>query len=197
MKGLEKFEPAEDYHIVNHVVGNENLFITDENYRYFLMRYKQYMSSVCSTLCYCLMPNHIHFLIRIHDQDTLSKHPKFKGDNHRVVMQQLSNLLNGYAKAYNKMFSRRGTLWINFTKRFNIDSDSYLTSTINYIHQNPVKHGFSKSIEDWQHSSFNLLTSEEPTWLARNEVIDWFGGREGFIKFHKMNAMEFISDWEY
>lgn len=39
MKGLEKFQPDTYYHIVNHAVGSENLFRTDENYHYFLRRY--------------------------------------------------------------------------------------------------------------------------------------------------------------
>jgi hypothetical protein len=65
------------------------------------------------------MPNHIHFLLRTHDEIALSRDPKFKGDFHKLVMQELSNLLNAYAKAYNKRYSRRGALWIDFTKRFN------------------------------------------------------------------------------
>ena len=67
------------------------------------------------------------------------KHPKFKNDFHKLIMQQLSNLLNAYAKAYNKMYDRKGALWIDYTKRFQISSDSYLSAAINYIHQNPVK----------------------------------------------------------
>ncbi len=46
MKGLIDFEPEEYYHIVNHAVGSENLFRTEENYRYFLDKYAHYSSSV-------------------------------------------------------------------------------------------------------------------------------------------------------
>ena len=111
MTGLEKFEPSTYYHIVNHAVGSETLFRQDENYHYFLKKFIQYMSTVCDTLCYCLMPNHIHILIHVLDEEMLLKHAKYKGDVHKLVMQQLSNLLNGYAKAYNKMFDRRGALY--------------------------------------------------------------------------------------
>ncbi|MGL1889557.1 MAG: hypothetical protein OCD76_23790 [Reichenbachiella sp.] len=172
MKGLEKFEPYSYYHIVNHAVGSENLFRCDENYRYFLDRYAHYMNSVCDTLCYCLMPNHIHFLIRTKSEELLLKHPKYKGDIHKTVMQQLSNLLNGYAKAYNKKYERRGALWIDYTKRYNIETDNYLTSVINYIHQNPVKHGFTDKIEGWTHSSYQAHLSNKPTLLKRTEVLN-------------------------
>ncbi|MFT7032124.1 MAG: putative transposase [Cyclobacteriaceae bacterium] len=99
MKGLEKFEPETYYHIINHAVGSENLFRTEDNYRYFLKRYAHYMPSVCSTLAYCLMPNQIHFLVKNHNEETLLKNPKYKTDFHKLVMQRLSNLLNAYDKA--------------------------------------------------------------------------------------------------
>ncbi len=147
MKGLDQFQPDSYYHIVNHAVGTENLFRNNENYHFFLKRYAFYLPAVCNTLAYCLMPNHIHFLVKTHSEEMISKHRKFKGDFHRLIMQQLSNLLNSYAKAYNKSYERRGALWIDFTKRFHTNSDSYLTSVINYIHQNPVKHGFQNHLK--------------------------------------------------
>ncbi len=197
MKGLEKFEPESYYHIVNHVVGNENLFRSDDNYRYFLKRYSYYMSSVCGTLAYCLMPNHIHILIKTHNEEVLKKHPKYKLDFHKLIMQQFSNLLNSYAKAYNKRYQRRGALWIDFTKRFHVNSDSYLTSVINYIHQNPVKHGFSQRAEDWKYSSYQSIRSNKPTALSKEEVIEWFGNIDECVAFHERNTAELLDAWEY
>ncbi len=51
-------------------------------------------------------------------------------------------------KLVTKSISAEVQLWVDFTKRFHVNSDSYLTSVINYIHQNPVKHGFSQKAED-------------------------------------------------
>lgn len=196
MKGLVKFQPDSYYHLVNHAVGDENLFRTDENYRYFLNKYAYYLPSVCSTLCYCLMPNHIHILINTHSKEVLQKHRKFKGDYHKLVMQQLSNLLNAYTKAYNKKYERRGALWIDYTKRFEIESDSHLTAVINYIHQNPIKHGFTQNLNDWPHSSYHSHLSQKPTLLTRTEVLDWFGGMNEYVKFHIENTAELLDDWE-
>ncbi len=58
-------EPGKVYHIYTHANGFENLFRSQENYRYFLERYSQFIPSVADTLTFCLMPNHIHFLVRI------------------------------------------------------------------------------------------------------------------------------------
>lgn len=197
MKGLEKFEPDSYYHIVNHAVGSENLFRTNDNFHYFLKKYSFHMTSVCDTLAYCLMPNHIHFLVRVNSESMLRAHKKYKDDFHKLVMQQLSNLLNAYAKAYNKMFSRRGALWIDYTKRFRIENEAYLISTINYIHQNPVKHGYVKNCEDWHHSSYLTVLSSRPTALNRKEVIKWFGNINEYVKFHQDSTAQLLDDWEY
>ena len=197
MKGLERFDYSTYYHIVNHAVGNENLFRNDENYLFFLRKYAMYMPPVCDTIAYCLMPNHIHFLIRTHPEKRLIEHPKYKSDMHKLIMQELSNLLNSYAKAYNKTYQRKGALWVDYTKRFSIESDSYLTSVINYIHQNPIKHGFVSQTEDWKYSSYGSILSEKPTLLSRNDVIDWFGNIDEFKNFHHSHSIMLHEDWEF
>lgn len=154
------------------------------------------MPSVCDTYAYCLMPNHIHFLIKIHPEELLVKHPKFKSDFHKLVMQALSNMLNSYAKAYNKMYNRKGGLWIDFTKRFMIESDSYLTSTINYIHQNPVKHGFCIDPTGWKYSSYSSIVSEKPTLLKREEIINWFGNTQSYLNYHLTETTKLLEEWE-
>jgi len=155
------------------------------------------MPSVSNTLAYCLMPNHIHFLIKTHSEEMLTKHPKFKTDFHKLIMQQLSNLLNAYAKSYNKKYERKGALWIDYTKRFKIESDSYLSSVINYIHQNPIKHGFTSNIDDWAFTSYHSILSSKPTLLNRSEVIGWFGGKQPFKTFHRLETANLLEDWEY
>jgi putative transposase len=143
------------------------------------------------------MPNHIHFLIKTHCKIALEVHPKYKLNFHKLVMQEISNLLNAYAKAYNIKYNRKGALWIDYTKRFKVDSESYLASVINYIYQNPVKHGFIGSAEDWHYSSFNAIISEKPTLLKRNDVIHLFGSIENYLNFHLKEPGSLNNDWEY
>ena len=65
--------PDATYHIYNRANGNERLFLTDQNYHYFLEKYSQYISPIADTFCYCLMPNHFHFLIKIESEESLNK----------------------------------------------------------------------------------------------------------------------------
>lgn len=189
MKYFDKFHPANFYHIYNHAVGDENLFRIHDNFIFFLNRYNKYISPIAKTFSYCLMPNHFHILVQVRDQEEirrLAKNNHDEFDFHKFIMQQLSNFLNSYAKAFNKQHNRRGALFLDFTRRKEINDEFYFSRIINYIHQNPVHHGFCKSAADWEYSSYNSIISiNKNTKLERNAVFDWFGGIEEFILFHQ------------
>lgn len=185
------------YHILNHAVGSENLFRTDENYRYFLQKYQHHTNLVWDTYAYCLMPNHFHLLIKTKSINELEKVSNYKGNTHKVVMQSLSNFLNSYAKSYNKKYERKGALFLDFTKRIEIDSDVYFTRVVNYIHQNPIHHGFCKEIDEWEISSYSSCLSEQETKLKREELLNWFGNKEQFEKFNHSMIMPLEPNFEY
>ncbi len=72
-------------------------------------------------------------------------------------------------------------------KRKKIDSDSYFTRCITYIHQNPAHHGFVKDFTKWKHSSWKAFFSEKQTHLEREKVLEWFGGKEEMITDHRQS----------
>ena len=190
MSTREQFYPEKFYHIYNHAVGSDNLFRSHENYLFFLNKYDKYLSSVFKTYAYCLMPNHFHILIQIRSEEVIRAlmPNKEEIDFHKFIMQGLSNFLNSYAKAFNKQESRRGALFVDFTKRKEIANQQYFTSVVNYIHQNPIHHGFCKDAKEWEYSSFNsIISTNKTSKLERNAIFDWFGGIEQFISFHKEN----------
>lgn len=197
MKYQDTFEAETFYHVINHAVGSENLFRNDENFHYFLKKYEEYTHPVWDTYAYCLMPNHFHFLVRVKPLEALEKLPKFLGDVHKTVMQKWSNLLNAYAKAYNVMYDRKGALFLDFTRRIAVRDPAYFTTAVNYIHQNPVSHGFCKNTEDWVYSSYQACLSEKPSKIKRNELLEWFGSKEDLQKFHQENNAALNDDFEY
>jgi REP element-mobilizing transposase RayT len=193
-------QPSKSYHIYTHANGSENLFQTDENFRYFLSRYEEFIPGVADTLAWCLMPNHLHLLVRIKSEAELKAFFKNKLQDltglasedkqdlsglERLTILQFSHLFNAYTKAYNKFNKkRRGSLFTRSFKRKEITSDSYFTSIIHYIHHNPVHHGFVKQITDWPWSSYHnfMLPNLRP---IQQEIINWFGNREQFMLFHQ------------
>ena len=64
-KHHSKFESEKYYHVYNRGNNKEDLFRSSDNYHYFLQKWKTYISPHTSTLAYCLMPNHFHFLVQI------------------------------------------------------------------------------------------------------------------------------------
>ncbi|PTB92400.1 hypothetical protein C9994_14090 [Marivirga lumbricoides] len=189
----EPFLPDILYHVYNHGNSTDNIFRSDENFRYFLMKYNQYITPIADTFAYCLMPNHFHFAIRIkEEQDLLQVYkkkleaaPQGFENLAGLISRTFGNFLNAYAKAYNKKYGRRGSLFLDNIKRKKVEEESYFTQLIHYIHFNPVHHGFVKDLEDWKHSSYHAFLSKKATRLKRKAALDWFGGQTEFEKFHQ------------
>ena len=197
-------EPSGMYHIYNRANGNEWLFLNDDNYIYFLKKYNEYIYPVAHTFCYCLMPNHFHFLVRIKPESEILeiiKNWKFKSTKtlqgfqtleglpkyqilSKFISQQFSHLFNGYTQAFNKQNNRKGSLFMHPFKRKRIDSETYLRKVIHYIHYNPVEAGFVDKVEDWKFSSFNAIVSNKPTKILKDEVVAYFDNLENFKFCH-------------
>ena len=183
--------PSHYYHIYNHANGNENLFREDDNYLFFFKKYNEHISPIVETLSYCLLPNHFHMLLKIKDEEVLLKNafPKFRTLEKLVsanyVSKQFSNFFSSYAQSYNKKYNRTGSLFMKNFKRKAVATDEYFSKLIHYIHANPVHHGFTKDMFAWRWSSYRSFLCESPTNISRKEVLDWFGGKEAFIRFHQ------------
>ena len=160
------------------------------------------------------MPNHIHFMIKVRSEAEvleflrLKKLNKLKevvlqesddkeqdlqgfenlGGLSSNISQQFSNLFNAYTKAFNKMYNRKGSLYIPNFKRKEIKNETYMTQLMAYIHNNPFHHGFVKQQVDWPYSSFQAYISDMSTNLNRDFMYKWFGSKERFITFHKNNS---------
>lgn len=90
-------------------------------------------------LAWCIMPNHVHVMIR-----EVETHPLGK------VVQGWKG---GSAIEINRQLGRSGRLWnLDFHDRF-IRDESHYHRCLNYIHRNPVKAGLCEDPEDWSFSS--------------------------------------------
>ncbi|HBX51643.1 MAG: hypothetical protein A2W98_02260 [Bacteroidetes bacterium GWF2_33_38] len=191
-------EPEKYYHIYNHAVGNSNLFETEDNYYFFLEKYKQYISPYVDTFAYCLMPNHFHLAVRIKDLTgfenlDIPTLTKFDEDSFsEFVSKQFSNFFSSYSQAFNKQQSRRGSLFERPFKRKHITTDEYFKILIHYIHYNPVHLEFVNDLRDWKYSSYESYFSSKTTLIKRDEAISWFGDVKNFEEFHKQKINEKI-----
>jgi putative transposase len=192
MKQNEPLLSGNYYHVFSRATGNEVLFKTAENYRSFLDSYKKYIAPLTDCFAFSLLPNHFHFLNRIKEEAILEPfYRKATGKipvadwQPRFMIKQWSNLLNSYAKSFNKKYNRKGSLFIDAVKRTEIIGESDLCYVAFYIHKNAVHHGYSDKMENWYWCSYNAILSDSPTMLQRDELLEWFGQRSRFISYHE------------
>jgi REP element-mobilizing transposase RayT len=108
----------------------------------------KYLDGSLRIYAFVFMPNHFHILLKSYKRSVLEK--KYKIYDEKLISQklskQLSNLFNSYAQYFNKRHERMGSLFMRPFKRKEILDEDQLRKIIHYIHNNPVKHGFVKSI---------------------------------------------------
>lgn len=192
--------PGSTYHLYNHANGRENLFAETKNYYFFLEKLSFHVLPVAEVYAYCLMPNHFHLLIKIRNQKELVEY--FSKKNEAIEGQTLptifdeqllvkkiskafSNLFNSYTQAFNKMYDRMGSLFMQNMKSIEIIGDESFCKVVHYIHSNPVRHQFVKKMELWEHSSYKVFLSQAPTKLERDYVLKVFGGLDSFVMYHE------------
>ncbi len=98
-------------------------------------------------LAYVILPDHLHWLMRVRD-----------GDFSKVLHSVKRNYTINYKKAHGitsefKLWQRR--FWDHV-----IRNERDLHNHFDYIHWNPVKHGYVQRPEDWDQSSYRF-------WLDR------------------------------
>ncbi|MGJ3234393.1 transposase [Marivirga sp.] len=142
------------YHVYNQGNNKEDIFKDEYDYLNFLKKIRKHILPVSDILAYCLMPNHYHFLIysSIKSTETVQL-----GLLESQVLKNNFRLLNsGYSNEFNNKYGRSGSLFRQKTKYKLLDDahNDYPFICFNYIHQNPLKAGMVKKMEDWRYSSF-------------------------------------------
>jgi len=178
-----KFEPNELYHVYNQGNNRQKIFLVDEDYNTFLSYVKTLILPFAEIICYCLMPNHFHFLLSVNE---CCRNMIKQGG---VLMNPLSNgfrkLLSGYCRIFNKRYQRSGSLFRQKTKakcltdesqisNSTYTSEDYCYNCFRYIHQNPVVAGLVKSVSDWKWSSAKFYLGEDSENFCNMEFAKKF-----------------------
>ncbi len=196
-----KFEYNKYYHIYNRSVDKKPMFVSRDNYQYFIRKFDYYLSPVLEVVAYCLLGNHFHFLIKIRSEDEIRTNLLFGLENeltqpdlttfqklsnlpintHNTVSHQFKKFFQCYTMAFNKQQERVGTLFQTPFKRALIDKENHFINLIHYIARNPQHHGLVDDFRLWEWCSYNRLVLEAKTKLRHDDVIALFGSKEAFI----------------
>jgi REP element-mobilizing transposase RayT len=183
---IEKLCPGKVYHVYNRAVGDEVLFRTDHCFFHFISKLKKFVLPVVRIYAYCLLPNHFHLLVQIRQADELVD---LFGSYQKIrltekVNQCFSNFFNSFAVSTNRMFSRKGKLFMLPYKRILVDDETYLKHLVHYVHRNPIHHGLVNDYATWPFSTYKFYTCELNSFIETGNILELFGGIEEFKRFH-------------
>ena len=118
------------------------------------------------------------------------RHINIPDIEHIFLLQQFSNFLNAYTKAFNKQQNRKGRLFIGPFSRDVLTAFEKFTSIIIDMHFVPVRKGLCKTPDEWPFTSFRKIKENNPQWMQAQTVLDRFGSKEAFIKMHEAPLQE-------
>ncbi len=126
--------------------------------------------TIVEIICFCLMPNHFHFLL---------KQTKNNG-----ISEFLGKLSNSYTRYFNTKHKRVGPLFQGVFKAIHIDTNEQLLHLSRYIHLNPLVGFLTKDLELYRWSSYLEYTRVLPTNMCSKEIIlDQFPSRKTYKQF--------------
>lgn len=145
--------PELPYHIVQRGNNREPCFIEPENYLFYLELWKTLSKRYgVSIHTYCLMTNHIHFLVTPKSETSISTTMKVVGSR--------------YAQYINLKYKRTGTLWEGRHRSSLVQTEKYFLSCMRYVELNPVKAGMVLRSEEYKWSSYGVNAWGDKSWLT-------------------------------
>lgn len=186
------------YHLYNRGLNKDLIFKSEQDYKVFLTYLKDYLTpnedslkfkvrnlqnyfGEIELLAFCLMPNHVHLLIKQKDKDSIKKFTK--------------SLFTRYSMYFNKKYEREGPLFQGKYKATNVINKDYLLDISRYIHKNPLK--ITKSLVDSYSSYAHYLGIVNLVWVNKDIIIDYFN-ESSFIKRNNVkNYKYFVEEFKY
>jgi putative transposase len=127
-------------HVVTRGNARATIFHSEDDYADFttLMIGAQRRVPI-ELFAWCLMPNHVHFVVR----------PRADGD----LARWMHWLLTTHVQRHRVRFKTTGRVWQGRYKAFPIQADNHLLTVLRYVERNPVRANFVRRAPDWAWSS--------------------------------------------
>ncbi|MCP3674999.1 MAG: transposase [Gammaproteobacteria bacterium] len=167
--------PLYPHHVTQRGNRRQQTFFTTKDYR----KYIQYLSSAkdkakVEILAYCLMPNHVHFVV-------VPKTP-----------HSLANLFSDAHRRYTCRINIRhkwqGHLW---QERFHssVMDEQHLLATVRYIELNPVRAGLCQLPEKWPWSSVHAhLRKKDDTLVTVKPMLERISNWRKYLNTDKSSV---------
>ena len=143
------------YHVILRGVNKQDIFENEKDYLKFLNLMERVVFPVDETgrpippllviYAYCLMPNHVHLLVR---------------EQKCRVSDAIKSISGTYAGYFNKKYGHVGHLFQDRFRSEVVNDWEYFVTLLRYIHQNPVSGGLADNVRYYRWSSWREYDPE-------------------------------------
>jgi putative transposase len=215
------------YHIYNRGIDGKEIFRGEEDMAYFMEVIRRYLDEYkeepengfkserpylrkhrqdmnltgkVDLIAYCLMPDHIHILVRQHSAEGIT--------------QLIRRVMTNYVMYFNKKYKRSGVLFENVYRAILLPDDRVVVGLSRYLHLNPVarvvkRFGLVETVtvsspEYYMYSSYqNYLDLRKEEWVKSGLVLEMFKrlpesqnqSYRQYVEGETKRVKEEISDW--
>ena len=148
------------YHVMNRGRSRQKIFYGKDYYDAFLATLAEaHQRFGLQVLCYCLMSNHYHLLVKTPEA------------NLGRAMRHINGV---YTQRHNRLRKTDGSLFRGRYKAIVVEEDSYQLQLSRYIHRNPLEAKLVERLSSYSWSSYPYYVSRKtpPDWLYPQEVFD-------------------------
>ncbi len=184
------FVNNEYYHVFNRGVAKMPIFNSSFDYKHFMNTFLYYHingpkprfsffrnkpielknnEKIVEVICYCLMPNHFHFLLRQKEENGITEF--------------ISKLSNSYTRYFNVKNKRVGPLFQGEFKSVYVESNEQLLHLSRYIHLNPLIGYVTKDLKTYRWSSYPEYLGLAKDICSKEEVLGQFKSVKDYEKF--------------
>ena len=195
---IKHYIPNSIYHIYNRGINKNLIFQEEQDYKVFLIYLKECLSPIeegsrfqvrnlksyfgeIDLLAFCLMPNHVHLLIKQKNKDSIKNFTK--------------SIFTRYSMYFNKKYKREGPLFQGKYKATNVINKDYLLDISRYIHKNPLK--YTSDLLNTYSSYAHYMGNINLIWVNKNIVLDYFN-ESTFMKHNNIKTYKFfVEEFKY
>jgi putative transposase len=128
------------YHFINRANRKAEIFHDTSDYDAFIQLTNEAQARVpIPILAMCLMPNHVHLVVRPDSADVLARWAHW--------------LFTSHARRYHAKYGSSGHVWQGRFKVFAIQADHHLLTVLRYVERNALAGKLVVRAEDWRWSS--------------------------------------------
>lgn len=186
------FVNGEFYHLYNRGLEKQPIFTNNRDYSQFVKTIFYYQiqnpkpkfstyrrtkvfpvdhsKKIVDIICYCLMPNHFHLLIKQLQDGGISEF--------------MRKFIHSYTKYRNIKYNRQGPICQGMFKAVRVGTDEQLVHVSRYIHLNPLVSLIVKDLNLYLWSSYRTyLDLDDNPAIAKDEILNFFKSPKEYQKF--------------